>query len=210
MRTPAAVLLLVLGAASSAAGAESAGPAGRVQDYLDELATLRAGFRQTVTDVQGRVVERAEGQLAVARPGRFRWDYRVPEQLIVCDGTTIWLYDHELEQVTVRAAGTALAGTPAMLLAGGVAVDQEFVVSDAGSADGLSWSLLRPRVEGDFREVRLGFSAAGLQRMQLTDRLGQVTELEFSALERNPSLDAGLFRFTAPPGVDVIGRAPDG
>jgi outer membrane lipoprotein carrier protein len=112
--------------------------------------------------------------------------------------------------VTVRAAGTALAGTPAMLLAGGVAIDEEFAVSDAGRADGLSWSVLRPRAEGDFREVRLGFSAAGLQRMQLTDRLGQVTELEFSALERNPPLDAGLFRFTPPPGVDVIGRAPDG
>jgi outer membrane lipoprotein carrier protein len=134
----------------------------------------------------------------------------VPEQLIVSDGTTIWLYDRELEQVTVRAAGTALAGTPAMLLAGGVAIDEEFAVSDAGRADGLSWSVLRPRAEGDFREVRLGFSAAGLQRMQLTDRLGQVTELEFSALERNPPLDAGLFRFTPPPGVDVIGRAPDG
>ncbi|TAK54809.1 MAG: outer membrane lipoprotein chaperone LolA [Gammaproteobacteria bacterium] len=207
MRRPATVLLLVLGAVSSAAGA---GSASRVQDYLDDLTTLRAGFRQTVTDAQGRIVERAEGQLAVARPGRFRWDYRVPEQLIVSDGTTIWLYDRELEQVTVRAAGTALAGTPAMLLAGGVAVDQEFAVSDAGSADGLSWSRLQPRAEGDFREVRLGFSAAGLQRMQLTDRLGQVTELEFSALERNPPLDAGLFRFTPPPGVDVIGRAPDG
>lgn len=209
MRRPLPILLLALCCAGPVrAGADDGTAAARVARWLDGVATLRAGFRQTVTDREGRLVDEAEGTLAISRPGRFRWDYAVPEQLIVCDGTTIWLHDRELEQVTVRAADTMLAGTPALLLAGHGASVEEFVISEAGSADGLSWSLLQPRAAGDFRELRLGFSARGLERMRLTDRLGQVTELVLSNPERNPPLDPALFRFTPPAGVDVIGQAP--
>lgn len=209
MRHAATMLLLALALATPAWSAAGEGTAlQRVQQYLADLATLRADFRQTVTDAQGRIVERAEGTLALARPGRFRWDYRVPRQEIVCDGTTIWLYDVELEQVTVRAAGTALAGTPAMLLAGRVELSAEFVISDGGSANGLEWSVLAPRSEGDFREIRLGFAGSVLRRMHLADRLGQTTEIDLDDAERNPPLDPALFRFTPPPGVDVVGRVP--
>jgi len=205
------MLLLALACAAPVrACADNAAAMARVEHWLDGVAALRAGFRQTVTDREGRLVEEAEGTLAISRPGRFRWDYRVPEQLIVCDGTTLWLHDRELDQVTVRAADTLLAGTPALLLAGRSAIVAGFTISDAGSTDGLSWSVLQPRVAGDFREVRLGFSARGLERMRLTDRLGQVTELVLAELERNPQLEPALFRFTPPPGVDVIGRAPGG
>ena len=183
----------------------------RVTRYLAGLSSLRADFHQSVADARGRVIERAEGTMAIARPGRFRWDYRTPEQLIVCDGETVWLYDIELEQVTVKAAGDALAGTPAMLLAGQGSVLEEFTITDAGRDSDLAWSLLTPRrAEADFREVRLGFDGRELRRMTLFDRLGQTTELEFTRIEHNPTLDQSLFSFEPPPGVDVVGRAPAG
>lgn len=183
----------------------------RVDGFLGELSGLRAEFRQTVIDASGRVLERAEGTMALARPGRFRWDYRVPQQLIVSDGVTVWLYDVELEQVTVRAAGEALAGTPAMLLAGKGELKDEFAITDAGTEGGLDWSRLTPlRTDGDFREVRLGFAGHDLRHMTFLDRLGQTTELELSKLERNPRFDASLFTFMPPPGVDVVGRLPGG
>ena len=183
----------------------------RVTRYLAELSSLRAEFHQFVADARGRVIERAEGTMTIARPGRFRWDYRSPEQLIVCDGETVWLYDIGLDQVTVKAAGDALAGTPAMLLADQGSVEQEFSITDAGRDDGLAWSLLTPRrTDTDFREVRLGFDGRELRRMTLFDRLGQTTELEFTRIEHNPALDDTLFSFDPPPGVDVVGRAPAG
>jgi chaperone LolA len=192
-----------------AAPATDAAAAMRVEDFLGQLTSLRAEFRQTVTDARGRVLERAEGKMALARPGRFRWDYRVPEQLIVSDGATVWLYDVELEQVTVRAAGEALAGTPAMLLAGEGDLRGEFEITDAGQQDGLDWSRLTPRrPDGDFREVRLGFAGRDLRRMTFFDRLGQTTELELLQVERNPRLDSSLFKFEPPPGVDIVGRVP--
>ncbi|MFZ2508086.1 MAG: outer membrane lipoprotein chaperone LolA [Steroidobacteraceae bacterium] len=181
----------------------------RVEEFLSDLSSLRAEFRQTVTDARGRVLEQAEGRLSLARPGRFRWDYRVPEQIIVSDGVTVWLYDVELAQVTVRAADEALAGTPAMLLAGEGDLNADFEITDAGQQDGLVWSRLTPRrTDGDFRELRLGFAGRDLRRMTFFDRLGQSTELEFSRIERNPRFDSALFRFEPPPGADVVGRSP--
>mgnify|MGYP002066905714 CR=1 FL=1 len=183
----------------------------RVEGFLGQLTSLRAEFRQTVTDARGRVLEQAEGTMALARPGRFRWDYRVPEQLVVSDGVTMWLYDVELEQVTVRAAGGALAGTPAMLLAGEGDLNLEFEITDAGQQDGLDWSRLTPRrPDGDFREVRLGFAGRVLRRMTFFDRLGQTTELELLRVVRNPRFDSSLFKFVPPPGVDVVGQRPVG
>jgi outer membrane lipoprotein carrier protein len=183
----------------------------RVEQAFNALTSMRAEFRQSVTDSRGTLIESAEGTMSLARPGRFRWDYRVPEQLIVSDGVTVWFHDVELEQVTIRKAAETVEGTPAMLLTGEGDWRSEFDVSDGGRAQGLAWSRLMPRrADGDFRELRLGFAEGQLRRMTLLDRLGQTTEIEFARVERNPRLDASTFRFTPPPGVDVVGRVPAG
>jgi chaperone LolA len=206
------VLLLALVATAAAADAVAdAQAARRVESVLGGLTTLRADFRQTVTDQDGGIVEQAEGTLALARPGRFRWDYRVPEQLIVSDGRSVWFYDVELEQVTIRGAAETLQGTPAMLLAGQGELTAEYSISDAPEQEGLAWSVLTPRrSDGDFRELRLGFAGGDLRRMLLFDRLGQVTRLDFDRIERNPRLESSLFRLVPPEGVDVVGRVPPG
>ena len=181
----------------------------RVDRYLSRLTTLRAGFEQEVLDATGAVREEAAGTLAIAKPGRFRWDYRKPsEQLLVSDGRTLWLYDAELEQVTVRKADQALSATPASLLSGQGRASESFEVADAGRAEGFEWALLTPRLgDTDFRAVRLGFRNGGLERMELVDRLGQTTRIRFTDVELNPTLADGLFDFKPPPGVDVVGSA---
>jgi outer membrane lipoprotein carrier protein len=212
MRRPVATLLLTLWMLPAAADpAADAAAARLVQAAIGELRSLRAEFAQTVTDAAGRVIERAAGTMTLARPGRFRWDYRQPEQLIVSDGVTIWFHDVALEQVTIRAAREAMPGTPAMLLAGDGDLRAEFAIADGGGEDGLAWSVLVPRREdGDFRELRVGLSNGVLRRMVLLDRLGQNTRIEFDRVVRNPPLEAAEFSFTPPPGVDIVGRAPAG
>ena len=196
-----AILSLPAGAAPAASAAE------RVDRYLARIETLRAAFHQEVIDSEGHLREEADGTLAVSRPGRFRWDYRTPsEQLLVSDGTTVWLYDVELEQVTVRKADQVLSATPAMLLSGRGTVSESFDAAERGRSEGLEWVALTPKLEdADFREVRLGFRDGELQRMELSDRLGQVTRIQFSSVELNPELPADLFSFEPPPGVDVVG-----
>jgi outer membrane lipoprotein carrier protein len=200
--------LPVVGGADAAADARAAA---RLTAAIASLEGLRAAFRQTVTDANGEQTEVAEGSVSLARPGRFRWDYRTPPQLIVSDGTTVWLYDEDLAQVTVRGAAETLSGTPALLLAGQGDLAAEFAISDGGLADGLAWTRLQPKdAEGDFSELAVGIAGGELRRMTLVDRLGQTTRLEFSRIERNPRFAPGTFTFVPPPGVDVVGRAASG
>lgn len=175
--------------------------------YFAGLRTLRAAFHQEMIDSTGAVREVAGGTLAVQKPGRFRWEYRQPSpQLLVSDGRTLWLYDEELEQVTVRKAGETLGATPAALLSGRDRATDAFLAADAEPRDGLEWVSLTPRHgDTDFREVRLGFAGKELRRMELDDRLGQTTRIEFSDVVLNPTLAPGLFDFEPPPGVDVVG-----
>jgi outer membrane lipoprotein carrier protein len=157
----------------------------------------------------GDAAEKAAGRLYLQKPGRFRWDYREPnEQLIVSDGTNVWLFDQELEQVTVKPIDESLATTPALLLAGKAGVAESFTVSDAGTREGIDWILLVPkRADTDFLEFRLGFVRGELRAMELKDKLQQNTRIEFSDVKRNARLGAELFTFKPPDGVDVIGTA---
>jgi outer membrane lipoprotein carrier protein len=206
-----AVLAAILPGVAGADAAADERAAERLSTALASLSGLRAEFRQVVTDAEGKRTESAEGSVSLARPGRFRWDYRVPPQLIVSDGRTVWLYDADLAQVTVRAAADTLSGTPALLLSGEGNLADEFEISDGGQAEGLAWSRLRPRdADGDFSEMSVGIAGGVLRRMTLVDRLGQTTALEFSRVERNPRFDASTFTFVPPPGVDVVGRAAPG
>jgi len=129
---------------------------------------------------------------------------------VIADGKRLWLYDPELEQVTVKTLDATLGSTPAMLLSGTGKLRDAYDVAREYEQDGLSWVELAPKAgEGDFARVRLAFSATELQRMELTDTLDQVTSIELSDVERNPTIADDLFTFTPPPGTDVVSDSPD-
>ncbi len=179
----------------------------RFKSFLRTTQTARGAFEQKVYDRGGKLVQESKGSFVFLRPGRFRWVYDKPfDQVIVGDGERVWIYDRGLNQVTVRKLTRALGATPAALLAGSSDIDAAFELSDAGSRDGLEWLDARPREpEAGFERVRMGFDAAGVQAMELSDNFGQTTLLKFSSLERNPKVDAKEFRFEPPKGTDVLG-----
>jgi outer membrane lipoprotein carrier protein len=209
----AALALSVLFApASPALSASSSDADARIDAYLGSFRTLTANFAQTVRNSEGQPTERASGTLALSRPDRFRWDYREPYlQTIVSDGKRLWLYDSDLEQVTVRDLEAGLGSTPAMLLSGSGRVADAFQSGGVEKKGDWTWCRLKPREpESDFESVSLAFDARGeLAGMELRDKLGQLTVIEFTSVHRDPMLDASLFRFTPPPGVDVIGQVAD-
>lgn len=199
-----AVLLaaLLAPALALAAGVE------RFQSYLRGTQTARADFEQQVFDRERKLVQESKGSFSFLRPGRFRWTYAQPyPQLIVGDGARVWIYDEDLNQVTVRAMAKALGSTPAALLAGAADVERAFELADAGSRDGLEWLEAKPRErEAGFERIRLGMGTLGVQAMELTDHFGQTTVLRFSNVVRNPQLDPASFRFVPPKGADVLGE----
>ena len=180
----------------------------RFRAFAQSTKAARADFDQTVRDKSGKTVQQAKGSFIFQRPGKFRWVYARPaDQLIVGDGERVWIYDKELNQVTVRRLSRALGSTPAALLAGSTEVEKAFELSEGGMRDGLEWLEAKPKErEAGFERVRMGFGAAGIQAMELVDHFGQTTLLRFSNLERNPRIEANQFRFEPPKDADVLGE----
>jgi len=179
----------------------------RFSEFINETLTARGEFEQKIFDHNRKLLQESRGTLAFSRPGKFRWSYVKPyAQLIVGDGSKVWIYDEDLKQVTVKKLDQALGSTPAALLAGNNEAMRAFNLSDRGEKDGLEWLEALPRdKESGFERIRMGFNSSGLKVMELVDSLGQTTVLRFASLERNPRLDPGLFRFSPPKGADVIG-----
>ena len=179
-----------------------------LQQFVSGTQSAKGNFEQKITDKSGKPIQQSQGTLAFSRPGKFRWTYVKPyAQLIVGDGVRVWVYDEDLNQVTVRKMDQALGSTPAALLAGSNDALKAFDLKDEGTRDGLEWVLATPKQkEGSFETIRMGFSAAGLERMELHDSFGQITILRFTDLQRNARPDASQFQFTPPKGADVIGE----
>ncbi len=189
-------------------GIAQAGGIDRLEAFIAGAKTAEADFTQTVIDKNGRVTQQASGKMAFARPGKFRWDYSKPyEQVIVGDGTRLWLYDLDLDQVTVKPLGSVIAGTPAALLAGDNAIEKYFMLKDAGESGGLEWLEATPKSrDTTFEHIRMGFKGDMLVQMELFDFFGQRTTLKLSKFARNPSIPASRFKFVPPKGADVIGE----
>jgi len=180
----------------------------RFQVYVRTTQAARADFEQKVYDKSSKLVQESRGSFVFLRPGLFRWTYAKPyPQLIVGDGERVWIYDEDLNQVTVRRMARALGSTPAALLAGASDIEKAFELSDAGDKGGLAWLEARPRErEAGFERVRLGLGVSGVEAMELLDHFGQTTVLRFTSIARNPKLDGSEFRFTPPKGADVLGE----
>ena len=204
-RLSAAAVLFALAPFAHAESAEAA-----LARFLDGVTSYQASFTQVQTDERGLKIQSSSGTMALSRPGKFRWAYAAPaEQLIVTDGVKLWLYDQDLKQVTVRPAAEALQGTPAALLSQKKTLTETFTVSDAGEADGVKKLKLVPKSkESDFQDVSLWLKGAAPVRMVFRDTLGGATDITFTQGKTNTKLDAGLFRFTPPKGVEVIDAEP--
>jgi outer membrane lipoprotein carrier protein len=199
--------LLYLFLATAAVGVPSDS---QVQNYFHALKSLQADFVQTIFDEKGRTLETSRGRMFMQKPGRFRWDYQEPAtQLIVADGQRLWLYDKELQQVTVRLLDKALSATPLALLSGAAPIEEAFTVSNTSTRDGLQWYELRPKEEQpEFKLLRVAFNGDTLKLIELEDAFNQRTRLSFEHLQRNVNIDPELLRFVPPKGVDVVGDVP--
>lgn len=185
-----------------------AGAVDQLHHFLQTTKTLKADFTQIVVAKNGRKPQNSSGTVTISRPGKLRWEIQKPyPQSLIGDGDKFWIYDPELQQVTVRKAGQAIGGSPASLLSGNNDLEKNFTLKEAGETEGMAWVEATPKVnESGFEKVRLGFAGSELRGMELHDNFGQTTHIRFSRLERNPVLPPATFRFVPPAGVDVIGE----
>ena len=181
------------------------------QSFVSAVQTGRANFEQMVFDAKGKPAQKTSGTLAFTRPGKFRWVYEKPAQLIVSDGKKVMFFDQDLNQVTVRKLEQAFSSTPAALLSGKGEIDKAFTLVASGHTDekgeGIDWLDALPRQkDAGIDKIRMGFSQGQLAAMELNDAFGNRTRITFTKFERNPKIDAKEYTFTPPKGADVIGE----
>ncbi len=200
-----AILLLSSLISVSAHAAETA--RSRLEAFSNGIRIISAHFEQSVIGAKGNRGETSSGTLALKAPRQFRWQTTTPyEQLIVADGNRVWIYDPDLEQVSVRGQGAEEAHSPLSVLTDLSQLDHEFSATEAGDREGMQWlKLISKAREPEFAFAELGFDKSNLARMRFEDSLGNTTEILFSNWQRDPKLPADTFTFTPPAGVDVVG-----
>jgi outer membrane lipoprotein carrier protein len=178
------------------AGRSAADGSQRLDDYLKGLSGLKSSFEQVTFNADRTQMMEASGTLYLQRPGRFRWEYDTPNrQVIVADGKRVYLHDLDLDQVSHQNQAKALRGTPALLLATDGPVEDHFKTRPIESRDGRDWVELIPKAsDTDVVRIELGFGGKELDSLIMEDSFGQMTRLNFSATQRNPSLDPDLFK----------------
>lgn len=176
-----------------------------LQKKLNAIHTMSAQFKQVVKSKR-RELSSSSGHMALSRPGRFRWHTKEPlSQLIVADGKKLWVYDIDLEQVTVKKQDKGIGGTAALFLSGyDNTVARDFDVVEKRKGKILLFDLKSKSKDANFQQVKLTFQGDALNGMELYDQLGQTTIVKLSQIKLNPKLPGKLFKFKAPKGVDVV------
>ncbi len=176
--------------------------------FFHDVHTVSAKFDQVVLDEALNPLQESSGTLWIERPGKFRWDYDLPyKQVIVGDGKKIWIYDKELQQVTVRSMTGGLGNTPAILLAGKGSLTANFAIRDMGRQGKLDWVQMKPNTrDGGFDDIRIGFGDGQIRSLVLVDSFGHTTRITLTQVHENSAVDPATFRFRPPKGVDVVGQ----
>lgn len=200
----------LVGAGLLAVVASASASVEQLRVFLIQTQSARGEFTQRVSSASGArasaVPQVSSGSFVFQRPGKFRWVYAKPyEQVIVGDGQRLFLYDKDLNQVTVKKLVGALPATPASILFGSNDFERDFAVKDTGTRDGLSWIEATPKAkDSPFSKIEIGFRDGLPGAMRLTDSFGQVSRLAFDKVERNPKVAAEVFQFKPPAGADVL------
>ena len=178
-----------------------------LERFLIQSKTMSADFVQTLRAEDNEVLQESKGHFYLNRPGKFRWNYSSPyEQEIVSDGEQVWVFDVDLQQVTVQNKSASLNNTPMALMEGKLKLKEAYNISELDHRDGIYRLKLSSKTkDADFSELIVGVNKQGLQFMQMRDQFDQTTDIVFINLELNKKLDSDLFEFTPPEGVDVYG-----
>jgi outer membrane lipoprotein carrier protein len=175
---------------------------------LNGVHTMRANFTQTVNDNAGKFIQKSNGKMAMERPGKFRWDVTKPiPQLVIANDKRLWIYDEDLEQVTIRSLTYEAGEAPALLLSHvNTSIDKDFAIKTSDKkTPGWSWFILVPKKpDSMFASIQMGFTKNEIHEMRLEDHLGHVTTIQFKNIETNVNLSSSLFAFKASKNVDVI------
>ena len=182
---------------------------------LEQFKTFVAGTKAARGEFTQQQIKKSEtgkaapvstGTFLFARPGKFIWTYVKPyEQLLQADGEQLYIYDKDLNQVTIKKLGNALGSSPAAILFGSNDLEKNFTLSEAPARGGLEWLDAKPKAkDSTFEQISIGLRNGTPETMELHDAFGSTSIISFKKFEKNPALTAQQFKFVMPKGADVF------
>lgn len=177
-----------------------------LQAFLKNLESLEVSFVQILMNENGEQLEKTEGILYLKPPEKFFWHYQNPySQKIISNGSILWIFDEDLEQVTVKNIDNKIQETPAGIILGNKSIQEHFVQVNMGVIDGYNWMELTPKnLEAQYKNIKMGFDGDKLGMMIITDNLEQTTRIDFANFKKNISLSPHIFNFEIPNNVDIF------
>ena len=177
-----------------------------LQNKLNILQSMSANFTQVIY-VKERAVSKSYGNMALQRPLYFRWNTQKPLiQSIIADGKNIWIYDQDLEQVTVQKQKAR--GTMLLFLSGNKNVmmrDFTVTIDTVDTTDTMQIFTLQAKNRNEnFDKIKLIFNKIALVQIEFFDKLSQHTVIKLTKIDLNNKLTRNLFIFKPPRGVDII------
>lgn len=201
------LLLLPLGVNAEATEVKVSSATQALYERMSHIQSMSAYFVQKVTDHEGWLISEQSGQMQLQRPNKIRWHSRAPqEQLVVGDGQKLWLYDPDLEQVTVYKNPQMLEGPMTLLAQSQEALAAQFAIAEEECELQVCY-VLKPRKTDNsvvFTELHFEFSADGLEKIVMLDRMRQRTETVLSNRQFNIDVPKKHFSFEVPDGADVV------
>lgn len=202
MRVMLSTILMLFGMMQSFADSHET----RLQRYLENYKSLTGQFTQMISSEKSQHIQSSAGEFWIQKPNRFRWHYSTPYvQKIISNGEKLWIYDEDLEQVTIKEASESIESSPLAVIVGATSLDTAFDVTPVDGLDNLQWLRLIPKAESNsFEFIEVGFKNGLLSKMRLKDNFGQTTYLTFTDVMVDTSIDTNRFEFALPEGADVF------
>ena len=176
------------------------------EQFVKTVPAATGTFKQYSVGPDGQTAKAQEGSFSFSRPGKFRWDIKSPfAQQVVSDGKTLFQYDPDLQQMTVRQLGQSIGSSPAAILFGTGGIGQAFNVSSLPNSDGMSWLRALPRQpDAGLNRVDIGMFEGKPARMILVDGFGQTTRVDLLTIRARSGFGPEEFRIDPPAGTDVV------
>ena len=195
------IIAALCGSALLFTGTSYANDSEQLKAKLTDLNSLHSTFKQTVVDVNGKVIQQGEGVFALATPNKLYWHLTQPdESLIVANGKDVWIYNPFAEEVTVMNLDQAIASSPMTLL---IHRDEKTWSNYQVKKTADCYEITPKSVDVNVTKVESCFSHNQLAKFVIHDAQGNTSTFDLSSQRILTSDEASLFNFVPPEHVDI-------
>lgn len=191
----------------------------QIQEKYEKIEDFSSKFTQEATVKALNKVQRAQGEVWFKKPGKMRWNYSRPtKDEIVSDGTTIWFYNEEEQQVIESPLSEVIDTPTTTTLISGLGnlknlFDANFSKDNPANENNTYFIDLVPKENTEeYNSVTIAVDKHSMlvNTIYLYDPFGNLTTVKLNDMQINKGTPDSLFIFKAPKGAEITKVPPSG